>query len=125
MSSDRFPQRKRLRLRGFDYRTPGAYFVTICTEHRVHLFGEINDGRMRRNGAGDMVDAVWLSLPDKFPDAQLDAFVVMPNHIHLLIWIAWLATSPPSPPENSLIDIMRWFKSLTTAKYRRGVKEEG
>jgi REP element-mobilizing transposase RayT len=120
-----YPQRKRLRLQGFDYRTPGAYFITLCTEHRAHLFGTVEAGQMRPNAAGEMVLSIWSSIPEKFVDVQLDEFVVMPNHIHFLIWMAWTLTTPPSPPEHSLIEVMRWFKSLSTAKYRQGVADAG
>jgi putative transposase len=78
-------RRKSLRLRQYDYSQPGAYFVTICTKDRENRFGEIVDGQMRRNGSGAIVHSCWNDLPVHFPNVGLDAFVVMPNHVHGII----------------------------------------
>ncbi len=74
-----------IRLRGYNYSQAGAYFVTICTRNRQCLFGEIVDGVMQLNNVGEIVKSVWVGLPNHFPDIALDAFVVMPNHIHGII----------------------------------------
>jgi putative transposase len=74
--------RRTIRLQGYDYSAPGAYFITICTHQRECLFGEIVDGEMRSNELGQMVNACWQRLPFHFPNLTLDAFVVMPNHVH-------------------------------------------
>lgn len=80
--------RKSFRLRGFDYTLPGTYFITICTHDRRELFGEIANGGMRLNDAGMAAQAVWRAIPAHFPTVRLDAFVVMPNHVHGVIVIA-------------------------------------
>ena len=64
-----------------------AYFVTICTRDRECLFGHVVNGEMRLNDAGRMVRSVWEGLPDRFSGMELDAFVVMPNHVHGIIAI--------------------------------------
>jgi REP element-mobilizing transposase RayT len=74
-----------MRLKGYDYSQAGAYFVTICTQGRACLFGEVVDGEMRLNDAGRMVVAEWERLPALFSNVVLDAFVVMPNHIHGIV----------------------------------------
>ncbi|MDV6343511.1 transposase [Nitrosomonas sp. Is37] len=74
--------RRSLRLQGYDYAQAGAYFVTICTQHRLCLFGEIIHGEMQLNEAGKMIQEVWHQLPMRFDTLALDEFVVMPNHIH-------------------------------------------
>jgi putative transposase len=74
--------RRSLRLKGYDYAQAGAYFVTICTHDRSCLFGDIGDGEMRLNTAGSAVQVVWNELPRRFARLELDAFVVMPNHVH-------------------------------------------
>jgi REP element-mobilizing transposase RayT len=74
-----------MRMKGYDYSQAGAYFVTICTQGRACLFGEVVDGEMRLNDAGRMVVAEWERLPALFPNVVLDAFVVMPNHIHGIV----------------------------------------
>ena len=78
-------RRRSIRLRDFDYRTDGAYFVTICTQHRVPLFGMVQDDKMQLNGAGLMLVSQWQTLPQRFQGIRLDAFVVMPNHIHGIV----------------------------------------
>lgn len=79
--------RRSIRLRGYDYSSADAYFVTICTQGREYLFGDIADGAMHLNGAGRMVAEWWLKLPDKFPGVMLDEYVIMPNHFHGIIVI--------------------------------------
>ncbi len=58
---------RNLRLRTYDYGQPGGYFVTICTQHRRPLFGEVRDGEMHLNRAGQMALEVWQSLTERFP----------------------------------------------------------
>ena len=77
--------RRSIRLKGYDYSQAGAYFVTICTQDRECLFGDIVDGEMRLNDAGHMVRDVWHKIPEHFPYADIDEFVVMPNHFHGII----------------------------------------
>jgi putative transposase len=81
------PQRRSLRLRGYDYAQAGAYFVTICTQNRVCLFGDVVAGEMRLNDSGRLVAQCWQDIPSRFPNAALDEFVVMPNHLHGIIVI--------------------------------------
>jgi REP element-mobilizing transposase RayT len=80
--------RKRLRLAGFDYAGQGPYFVTVCTKDRACLFGNVVDDSMRLNAAGIMARDVWLGLPTHYVNVVLDAFVVMPNHVHGILWLA-------------------------------------
>jgi len=71
--------RRSIRLRGYDYSSPGAYFVTICTKERECV---LDDPII----AGIIMD-VWHALPGWFPTIALDEFVVMPNHVHFILWI--------------------------------------
>lgn len=81
------PVRKRQRLAGFDYALPGPYFVTICTADRACLLGSIADGAMIASDCGAIVERVWHGLPEHFTGLSLDAFVLMPNHVHgILSW---------------------------------------
>jgi REP element-mobilizing transposase RayT len=73
------PQRKPTRLPHYDYSMPGAYFITACTKSREFLF-ETNDTRLA-------IESAWNSLVDVFENIELGEFVVMPNHIHGIIWI--------------------------------------
>ncbi len=77
-------RRRSIRLKGFDYSTPGAYFVTINILGRECLLGEISDSTMYLNSFGQAVEEVWNNLPNHYPNLELDAFVVMPNHVHAI-----------------------------------------
>ncbi|MEJ5342476.1 MAG: transposase [Thermogutta sp.] len=79
--------RRSIRLRGYDYTQPGAYFVTVCTQGRASLFGEVADGEMRLNEVGRIVQRCWEAIPEHFPHIELGAFVVMPNHVHGILVI--------------------------------------
>ncbi|MBI4992743.1 MAG: transposase [Candidatus Magasanikbacteria bacterium] len=75
------------RLPGYDYGQPGFYFVTICAELRVCYFGDVLDGEMVLNDAGKIVLNELLKTPQIRPNVTLDEFVVMPNHLHIIIII--------------------------------------
>jgi REP element-mobilizing transposase RayT len=79
--------RRYVRLKGHDYAQPGAYFVTICTRERESLFGYVVNGEMLLNEAGETARRCWEDIPDHFPLVELDAFVIMPNHVHGIIVI--------------------------------------
>jgi REP element-mobilizing transposase RayT len=79
--------RRSIRLAGFDYASPGWYFVTLCVHRRLPLFGEVESDTVRLTDAGRMVADWWHRLPTRFPAVRLDTFVVMPNHVHGIIGI--------------------------------------
>ncbi len=79
--------RRSIRLQGYDYTQPGAYFVTICTQARACLFGAVADGEMQLNNSGQIAQAAWDTLPARFPSIRLDVVVVMPNHVHGIIMV--------------------------------------
>jgi REP element-mobilizing transposase RayT len=79
--------RRSIRLKGYDYALPGAYFVTLNTRHRELLFGEIVNGEMQLNEYGKIVQTCWHETPAHFVRVELDAFVVMPNHVNLVIFL--------------------------------------
>ena len=80
------PDRKSTRLRGYDYSSPGAYFVTIVIHNRLYLLGDVIEGKVRLNDAGEMVQQIWEALAFRFPSIDLDAFIVMPNHVHGIVF---------------------------------------
>ena len=90
-------RRRSLRLKGYDYTQVGAYFVTIVTQGRLCLFGEIVGKEMRLNEAGEMVCGFWEALPQRFPGIEMDMFVVMPNHLHGIVVIKNWATTRVAP----------------------------
>jgi REP element-mobilizing transposase RayT len=81
-------KRRSIRLPGYDYASTGAYFITICTHQHECLFGIIDDGHLHLNDTGQMVQTCWNEIPDHFPHVRLDAFVVMPNHVHGILFIS-------------------------------------
>ena len=130
--------RRSIRLKGYDYSQAGAYFVTICINQGLHTLGEIRNSRMYPSQSGEMVQTVWDELPLHYPGVAVDAFVLMPNHVHGIIVLQAVTTGvgattgglplrtgdcPPKPM--TLGDVVHRFKSLTTAKYRHGVIKLG
>jgi REP element-mobilizing transposase RayT len=79
--------RRSIRLRGFDYASPGAYFVTLNTKNRIPIFGTLRDGVMHLNDIGRIVHEEWVRSSDIRPEVVLDEFVIMPNHMHMIVWI--------------------------------------
>src|SRR5271168_970252 len=90
------PNRKTLRLKGYDYSHAGAYFVTICTANKKPLLGSIVDGHVTLSPAGEIVRAVWNALPSRFPRLLLDEFVIMPNHFHAVLAFVGEGLAPPA-----------------------------
>ncbi len=111
-------RRKVLRNSRYDNRKTGAYFVTTGLQDHRPLFGLIRKQKMVLNPAGQMVREVWLALPARFPTVMLDAFVVMPNHIHGIIWL-----TEEGPV--GLGDVIKAYKSITTVRYIEGVRHHG
>ena len=122
------PTRKKcVRLSDFDYSLAGAYFVTICTQDRCCLFGNVINEQLHQSPAGKMIQKAWLDLPTIHPRIQLDEFIVMPNHLHGIIVLEsegnYRAGTRPAPTGFSLLDLVRIFKSMTTVHYIRGMKQ--
>ena len=112
------PVRKNLRLREFDYSTPGAYFVTICAFDRRMIFGSVVDGQVHPSTAGELAIGCWHEIPSQWPGVELDALVVMPNHIHaILLFIEGDVKVP------SLGRVMHWYKAKVTKAVRRVRKD--
>ena len=77
--------RKTLRAQRYDYTSPGAYFVTICTKDRVHYFGEIVNGKMVMNELGKICIQEIIETQQRRSHLRIDEYIVMPNHIHMMI----------------------------------------
>lgn len=98
------------RLPTCDYKGPGAYFVTICTHGQVCRFGEIVEGAMKLSNEGLVLESAWQNLPQHFAHVVLDAFVIMPNHVHGI-----LVFSEPGP---TLGTVVGGFKSEVSRRLR-------
>ena len=127
--------RRSIRLRGYDYAQAGAYFVTICTQGRRCLFGDVVDGDMHLNEPGQMVEKWWVEIAKKFPSTKQNDYAVMPNHFHGIVANVG-ADRRVCPDRDSgsdkgahrgapLPEIVQWFKTMTTNEYIRGVKQRG
>lgn len=100
-----FHRRRSIRLRGFDYSRAGVYYVTLCTEDRLCLFGDVVDGVMHLNDAGRMADEFMVGLPDRYPNITVDCHQVMPNHVHAVLIIAdrpGIIDMPPQIPVGAI-----------------------
>ena len=115
--------RRSIRLMGYDYSSAGAYFVTICTQKRKRLFGEIVNGEMWLNDRGVMVANHWKWLEERYGHVMLDEYIIMPNHLHGIIVITdrhigikKISTEQPSDVEKRkpLGRLIGVFKTVTT-----------
>jgi REP element-mobilizing transposase RayT len=112
------PIRKHMRLQGYDYSSPGAYFVTICTHNKQCLFGAIENGIMNLNPNGQIVWKCWEGTPRHYAGISNEIFMVMPNHIHGIIIIhdgnKRSGSKPDPTKKHPLSEIIRAFKSYST-----------
>lgn len=95
------PDRKSIRLKDFDYSNIGGYFITICSQNMRCLFGEVENGEMKPNLFGKMVEMEWKNLETRFPQIELDVWTAMPNHFHGIVMILrrpeMVTANNPSP----------------------------
>ena len=106
------PIRKRIRLRNFHYGGGCAYYLTICTYKKQMLFGECIAGVVSLNRIGELVRTSWLATEALRPGVVLDEFIVMPNHMHAIIHLPFIAE-----PE-ALFGLVGGFKSHVTSAAR-------
>ena len=117
------PIRKRVRLKDYDYSQNGVYFITICTKNRRCLFGEITSGVMVLNDIGNLVSSHIMRLDALHADVSVNRHCIMPNHIHLLIFVCRERIScVPNDPTKSLISkLIQSFKSSVTKEFRYSI----
>lgn len=121
--------RRSIRLAGYDYTQTGAYFVTICVRDRRQILATIDADGYHMSPLGQIVARCWLALPQHFPRVSLDAWVVMPDHIHGIIIIHELPSESASSPQtdvksngtrcDSLNAVLQNFKSVSTRKVNK------
>jgi len=120
--------RRSIRLRGYDYTKPGAYFLTICTADRAPLFGEVVDGIVHHSSLGGVASAFWSDIGIHFPFVTVDAFIVMPDHVHGILVFNGDGAIPLngvtifsaiSPRRGSLVVVVRSYKGAVTSHARR------
>jgi putative transposase len=116
--------RRSNRLQTYDYSNHGAYFVTICTWNRESILGNVINTLMRLTRAGETVMTCWQDLPNHYGNIELDEFVIMPNHLHGIIWMnvdmerAGLKPSP-TVKQHGLPEIMRALKTFSSREINK------
>ncbi len=124
-TNSNLPNRQSIRLKSYDYSQQGSYFITLVTQDRIHLFGKIEDGKMILNSVGKIVEEEWIKTIQLRTNIALGEFVIMPDHIHMIITITaqlekkedkeWIHSNPKSP-SHTIGAIIRGFKGASTKK---------
>jgi len=104
--------RRSIRLKGYDYSSPGKYFITICTNNRECIFGDVINGEMVLNDLGEIAHIEWLNTENIRDNVKLDVFVIMPNHMHAIFRIT-----------HSIVGANR--DSPLQQRHRRQTKDDG
>lgn len=111
---------KSIRFPGYDYSQPGPYFITILTNQRRKLLSKLVEGKSHLTPLGELAANVWIGLPDRFPEVEIDEFIVMPDHIHGIISLTGSMRNPtgggslvkPLPPRLGVV--IGTYKSVVT-----------
>lgn len=114
--------RQSIRLKEYDYSQEGVYHITICTQNKKCLFGKVVNGEVKLNDAGKMVEQQWNHLPNRFPNIELDAHIIMPNHVHGIIIVNSIRKRAGTRPTPTIASIVGTFKSISMREYIHGVK---
>ena len=96
-------------MKDYDYSQEGYYFITICTHFKAHMLSEVTGNTTKLTAAGAIVQSIWDAIPRHFDDVQIDAFVVMPNHVHGILHLTRSGSS-------SVPGIVQTFKSISTRR---------
>ncbi|MHA1344653.1 MAG: transposase [Promethearchaeota archaeon] len=110
--------RKSIRLRDYDYSQPGLYFITICTQNKLCLFGQIKNEKMILNNAGEMVKKCWLEIPKHHSNVVLHKYIIMPNHIHGIIEIVGVQNIEPGRKKYKIVGVQN-IEPLLRNKFQK------
>lgn len=128
-------RRRSIRLADYNYSLAGAYFITICIKDRRSILGDIKNGNVDLSPIGEIAHQFWKEIPDHFEYVELDAFIIMPNHLHGMIFLTsdcrGVQLNTPemtaandyksiSPKQGTLSVIIPTFKAAVTTECRRG-----
>ena len=115
------PKRKHPRLDYYDYSSQGAYFITICVQNRRHILSEISRGventSVNLTEYGKIVEKQLLLIEQTYPFVKIDEYVIMPNHIHVIMIFGEITAG--ASPRPTVMDVVCSFKSLTTREYKK------
>ncbi len=120
------PKRKPTRLKGYDYSTPGMYFLTICVKDRKELLSKIIVGddegivpKIQLSNYGMICERYINNINIKYENVTVDKYVIMPNHIHLIIFLH--GTMRASSPTKNIENIIRSFKIMVTKEIGKSI----
>ena len=129
MPRNLYTRRKNVRLREYDYNSPGAYLITICASRRKQpVFGTLKTGKIELSDIGRIIDSCWLTIPNHFRGVNLDQRIVMPDHFHgiLLFESEYAGEACLAPTTTSghnglpeLGTVVGSFKSAVTKRVRK------
>lgn len=136
-----YKRQKQYRLPAYDYSQAGEYFITICTKDRQHYFGHIQDGVMHLSKTGSIAKDNLLMISDQFTNTVLDEFVIMPNHVHMILVIdcknvtvrrainhvltdyvptkSGIPNNPMELPVDTIGKMIRWYKGRVSYLCRK------
>ena len=127
MNTNDQKQRRSIRIKGYDYTQQGAYFITICTAERTPALSVVTGSGIRLTDIGRIVEQEWHRTAELRPNVDLGMHIIMPNHIHAIIWLIDEYTnistqrlpeeSFSQPTTNSLSTIVRSYKSSVTRRF--------
>ncbi len=129
MTESQLHHRRSIRLKEYNYSEEGEYFITIVTQNRIHLFGEISSEEMRLSPIGQIVQEEWLKTPSIRHEIELGSYVIMPNHFHAIVHITntepsrgdrpVAPTKRPGLTKKSIGSLVAGFKSSATIRINR------
>jgi REP element-mobilizing transposase RayT len=132
-----YKRQKQYRLPGHDYAQAGEYFITICTKDRECFLGEIQQGAMVLLEAGKIAQTHLLEIPERFGNVVLNEWVIMPNHIHMILIIvgdrrnminhvptvktnkSGIPNNPMEMPDDTIGKMIRWYKGRVSYECRK------
>jgi len=125
------PNRKDIRLKQYDYSSAGAYFVTICTESRRQILSYIVGGdvldapkNVELSPYGEIAEKYINQLNDFYDDVKIDRYVIMPNHIHIMLFVSGNGasrTSPPTRQHSAVSQFVSTFKRFCNKEYGKNI----
>ena len=115
----KYSYRKSPQLEGYDYSQSGGYFITICTHNRQHLFGHIETDTMTLSSAGLIAESRWLATPEHHPHVVLDKFIIMPNHVHMILFL-----DNDAGKNSPLSSVISSYKSSATRHIRQQLEQD-
>ncbi len=126
--------RKRNRLKGYNYNDSGYYFITICTHQRIEYFGDCIDGKMFLNERGLIAERCLEEIEDFYENVVIDEYIIMPNHVHLIISIIRVGTEHCSVPTKTcdkygrhyglLSKVIKSYKNAVTNEIRQKFRKD-